>query len=54
MTRLQNYFEIRHKASLFDYSLGGSTVFIKDGHDQIKINLHDIVYLEALKDIPEL
>lgn len=50
MTRLQNYFEIRHKASLFDYSLGGSTVFIKDGHDQIKINLHDIVYLEALKD----
>ena len=50
MTRLQNYFELKHKAGLFDLSLGGDTVFIKDGHEQIKINLHEIVYLEALKD----
>jgi DNA-binding LytR/AlgR family response regulator len=50
MTRLQNYFELKHKAELFDLSLGGDTVFIKDGHKQIKISLHEIVYLEALKD----
>ncbi len=50
MTRLQNYFELKHKAGLFDLSLGGDTVFIKDGHEQIKVNLHEIVYLEALKD----
>ena len=50
MTRLQNYFELKQKAELFEYSLGGNTVFIKDGHEQIKLNLHDIVYLEALKD----
>lgn len=50
MTRLQNYFELKHKAELFEYSLGGNTIFIKDGHEQIKLNLHDIVYLEALKD----
>lgn len=50
MKRLERFFEIRRKAELFEYSLGGSTVFIKDGHEQIKVNLHDIVYLEALKD----
>ncbi len=50
MVRLQHYLEIKRKAELFEYSLGGSTVFIKDGHEQIKLNLHEIVYLEALKD----
>lgn len=51
MTRVQNYFELKRKAQLFEYSLGSSnTVFIKDGHGQIKLNLHDIIYLEALKD----
>jgi DNA-binding LytR/AlgR family response regulator len=50
MTRLHDYLEVRHKAMLFECSLGGDTLFIKDGHDQIKIRLHDILYLEALKD----
>lgn len=51
MARVQNYFELRQKAQLFEYSLGNHcTVFIKDGREQIKLNLHDIIYLEALKD----
>jgi two-component system, LytTR family, response regulator len=50
MERVQNFFEIRQKAELFEHSLGGSTIFIKDGHEQIKVNLHEILYLEALKD----
>lgn len=50
MVRLQTYLEIRHKATLLDYSLGGDTLFIKDGHEQIKLQLHDIIYLEALRD----
>jgi two-component system LytT family response regulator len=51
MIRVQNYFELKRKAELFEYSLGSdNTVFIKDGHQQIKLHLHDIVYLEALKD----
>ncbi|MEZ4904051.1 MAG: LytTR family DNA-binding domain-containing protein [Spirosomataceae bacterium] len=50
MQRLQHFFELKQKAALFEYSLGGNTVFIKEGHEQVKINLHDIVYLEALKD----
>lgn len=50
MQRLQEYMEVRHKAALLDYSLGGDTVFIKDGHEHIKILLHEIIYLEALRD----
>ena len=50
MNRVQVFFEIKQKAQLFECSLGGNTIFIKDGHQQIKLNLHEILYLEALKD----
>lgn len=50
ITRLQDYFDIKRKAALFECSVGGDTIFIKEGHEQIKIKLHEIVYLEALKD----
>ncbi len=50
MERLYKYLDLKHKAALFEYSLGADTVFIKDGHTQIKVPLHEIIYLEALKD----
>jgi two-component system, LytTR family, response regulator len=50
MNRVQQYFEIKQKAELFEHSLGGNTIFIKDGNQQIKLNLHEIIYLEGLKD----
>lgn len=50
MQRLEEYLIIRRKATLLDYTLGGDTLFIKDGHEHFKIQLHDILYLEALKD----
>lgn len=50
MIRLSDYLELRYKARLFECSLGGDALFIKDGHAQVKIQLHDIIYLEALKD----
>ena len=50
MERLQQYLTIRKKAALLDSSLGGDAIFIKDGHEQIKIQLHEVIYLEALKD----
>ena len=48
--RIVEYMEIRHKASLFEASLGGDIIYIKEGHKQVKVKLHDILYLEALKD----
>lgn len=50
MSRIEDYLEIKHKAKLFEASIGGDAIYIKEGHEQTKVKLHDIVYLEALKD----
>ncbi len=48
--RIHDYLEIRQKAALFESSLGGDTIVVKEGHNQIKIKLHSIRYLQAMKD----
>jgi two-component system LytT family response regulator len=50
VARILEYLESREKASLYEHSLGGDCIFIKDGHARVKVKLHDILYLEALKD----
>ncbi|MCF6131129.1 LytR/AlgR family response regulator transcription factor [Flavobacterium wongokense] len=50
MKRLEEFMEVRTKASLFESSLGGDIVYVKTGHDQVKVKLHEILYLEALKN----
>jgi DNA-binding LytR/AlgR family response regulator len=50
MERLQQHVNITQKAALLEHTLGADTIFIKDGHEQIKLQLHQIIYLEALKD----
>lgn len=48
--RLKDYLDIRQKASLFEATVGGDAIYIKEGRDQVKIKLHEIFYLEALRD----
>lgn len=48
--RITEFFIIREKAKQLDYTLGADTITIKDGHTKIKILLHQVLYLEALKD----
>jgi two-component system, LytTR family, response regulator len=50
MRRLQEYLELHYKADLLDFTLGENTLFIKDGFKQVKLQIQEIVYLEALKD----
>lgn len=50
MSRIEEFMEIKLKALLFEASIGGDTIYIKEGHKQTKVKLHDILYLEALKD----
>ncbi len=50
MRRLHDYLLIRQKAELLDFTLGSDSLFIKDGHEHVKIQLHEVLYLEALKD----
>lgn len=48
--RITDFFEMKNKASLFESSIGGDVIYLKEGHEQIKVKLHEILYLEALKD----
>lgn len=48
--RIEEFMEVRLKANLFESSIGGDCVYVKTGHDQVKVKLHEILYLEALKN----
>lgn len=50
MKRIEEFMEIKLKATLFEATIGGDTIYIKEGHEQTKVKLHEILYLEALKD----
>lgn len=54
MTRINDYMELKLKAQLFESSIGGDVIYIKEGHEQTKVKLHDILYLEALKDYTKI
>ncbi|MDR6966583.1 DNA-binding LytR/AlgR family response regulator [Flavobacterium arsenatis] len=48
--RIDEFMEIKTKALLYESSIGGDFIYIKEGHEQTKVKLHEILYLEALKD----
>lgn len=48
--RLNEYLLLRKKASLLRHTIGADTIFIKEGHEEIKLQLHEVLYLEAMKD----
>ncbi|RZJ70395.1 LytTR family DNA-binding domain-containing protein [Flavobacterium sp.] len=50
IVRIEDYMSVREKANLFEAGFGGESIFIKDGTEQHKVALRDILYLEALKD----
>jgi two-component system, LytTR family, response regulator len=50
MQRVEQFMEVKQKATLFDVSFGTDTITVKEGNEQIKIKISDILYLEALKD----
>lgn len=54
VTRIEDYFELKEKVGLFEATIGGDDIFIKDGHQQVKIKLHAVLYLEALKDYTKI
>ncbi len=48
--RLEQFTAIRKKADLYENYIGGDYVYIKEGHSEVKVSLHEILYLEGLKD----
>jgi two-component system, LytTR family, response regulator len=54
MSKIEDYMELKHKAQLFESTLGGDVIYIKEGHTETKVKLHDVLYLEALKDYTKI
>ncbi|MBS1914665.1 MAG: response regulator transcription factor [Bacteroidetes bacterium] len=50
INRLQDFMTLKRKSDLLSHTLGADTIFIKDGHDQVKLQLHEVIYLEALNN----
>ena len=46
--RIEDYMEVKLKAQLFESSIGGDVIYVKEGHEKSKVKLHDILYLDAL------
>ncbi len=50
ISRVNEFLTMRHKAALFETSIGGDVVYLKVGTEQVKIPMHEILYLEALRN----
>ena len=48
--RLRDFYQMRLKAYAFDAEQEQDFIIIKQGYDKYKIPIHDIVYLEAMRD----
>jgi two-component system, LytTR family, response regulator len=54
MRRIEEFMELKQKATLFESNYGEDTIYVKQGYEQTKIKLYDILYIEALKDFTML
>jgi DNA-binding LytR/AlgR family response regulator len=52
--RIIDYLELKQKAELYESSIGDDVLIIKEGYKQSKVKLHEILYLEALKDYTKI
>lgn len=50
ISRIESYILLREKAADFERTVDSKVIFIKEGNHQVKINVKDVLYLEALKD----
>lgn len=50
VSRIEEFMEVKHKADMYESSFGDDFIYIKDGYEKVKVKLHDIWYIEALKD----
>jgi DNA-binding LytR/AlgR family response regulator len=52
--RLHDFFELRGKAFAFEKDQARDYMVVKQGYDKFKIVIHDILYLEAMKDYTKI
>jgi DNA-binding LytR/AlgR family response regulator len=54
IARIREFYELRSKSYAFDKEHNAGHLTIKQGHDKYKILIHDILYLEAMKDYTKI
>jgi DNA-binding LytR/AlgR family response regulator len=52
--RLRDFYNMRVKAFAFDTEQETDFIIVKQGYDKYKIPMHDITYLEAMKDYTKI
>ncbi len=52
--RLHDFYKMRVKAFAFDAEQETDFIIIKQGYDKYKISIHDILFLEAMKDYTKI
>ena len=52
--RVQEYWEMKQKSQAYDVFISEEIITIKQGHEQMRLPLGDIVYLEAMQDYTKL
>lgn len=50
VVRIQEFMDIKRKATLYELRFSDDFIYIKEGYEQTKLHLNEILYLEALKD----
>src|ERR1700743_2280984 len=48
--RVRDYFELRDKAAAYEKEQASDVIVVKQGYDKYKVNLCEILFLEAMKD----
>jgi len=48
--RLLDFTQLRSQAAAYDREQASDAIVIKQGHDKFKVQLHEVLYLEAMKD----
>ncbi len=54
VSRVEEFFEIKNKVDLADAIAENDYIIVKEGYEKHKIMLHDILYVEALKDYTKI
>jgi DNA-binding LytR/AlgR family response regulator len=52
--RVEEYWEMKNKAALYEIAFEQDTLTIKDGHNRMQIKRSDIIYVEAMQDYTKI
>jgi two-component system LytT family response regulator len=54
MRRLEEYLNLLNKAHLLESRFDGSAIMVKKGHDDVKLNTYEVIYLESLREYTKI